>query len=468
MLKESIAIVDLETTGMSALTERITEIAVIALDDGVVSGTWQSLVNPRVGIPAAITALTGISNDMVADAPTFSEVALDLQQRLAGRRVVAHNVRFDYAFLKAEFARAGINWQAPTLCTVRLSRTLMPDDGPHGLDAVAKRHHLKSVARHRAMGDADLVHQFLVALYDALPRAVVDAAVRLLSRRASLPSPLPADTLASLPTAAGVYIFFGDADAPLYVGKAKNIRARVGQHFTGDHASDTDLRLSLAARRVAYEVTAGEVSALIREIELVHALKPAYNKALRRKAEPVAMVLDTATGRPQFIAGANLTPAVVERALGIWPTRAAAREALKWTARQAQLCFRALGLERGKTDAPCFAYQLGRCQGACVGEEGGRAHSARVERELVASTRVQWQHDGPLALVEGDAAAPTIHVFAQGFYFGRVSDWAEVVRQLAYPPQAFDIDLYRLVSSVLTTRGKGCQVVRVEAPRRVE
>jgi DNA polymerase-3 subunit epsilon len=460
MLNESLAIVDLETTGISALTERITEIAIVQLDDGVVTGEWQSLVNPGVPIPAAITALTGISNEMVRDSPCFSDLAQSVAERLRGRRVIAHNVRFDYAFLKAEFARAGMAWQAPTLCTVRLSRTLLPDEGPHGLDAIAQRHLLAVGNRHRAMGDAQLVLQFLEALYVRFPQAAVDAAVRHLSRRASLPSPLPADTLATLPSAPGVYVFYGDADAPLYVGKAKNIRSRVGQHFTSDHASDTDLRLSLSARRVAAFETNGEASALIREIELVHALQPAYNRALRRKAEPVAMLMQADSSKPKFVAGSAITPAVVESALGVWVSRAHARAALKWVARDARLCFRALGLERGRADGPCFAYQLGRCQGACIGEEASLSHRARVERELIAADARAWQHDGPLALVEGDA----IHVFSGGFYFGEASDWPTARARLAAPPQAFDIDLYRLVANVLKARPHGCEVVRMASP----
>jgi DNA polymerase III subunit epsilon len=457
VLKEPLAIVDLETTGMSALSERITEVAIIQLDDGKVTGEWQSLVNPEKSVPAGITALTGISNEMVSGAPRFASVSEVISQQLAGRRVVAHNARFDYAFLKAEFARAGIAWQAPTLCTVRLSRTLFADDGPHGLDAVAKRHQLKVDGRHRAMGDAQLVLQFLQCLQQHHPQALVDAAVRLLSRRASLPSPLPADTLQALPSSPGVYVFYGEANAPLYVGKAKNIRARVGQHFTGDHASDTDLRLSLAARRLEHFETAGEVSALIREIELVHALEPAYNRALRRKAEPVALLLDAATGKPRFVIGSAITPDVVSRALGVWASRTNAREALKWVAREARLCFRTLGLERGRVGTPCFAHQLGRCAGACVGEESLAAHVSRSERELMAATSGQWQHDGPIALVE----EPVIHVFAGGFYFGAGDSWDDARARLAAEPQAFDIDLYRLVGGVLKNRPRGCEVVRL-------
>jgi DNA polymerase III subunit epsilon len=465
MWLEPLAIVDLETTGISALHERITEIAIFCVDEGVITREWQSLIHPGRAIPPAITALTGIDDAMVAHAPDFASVASHVDALLANRRLVAHNARFDYAFLKAAFQRAGWpTWQRPTLCTVRLSRLLLPDRPPHSLDAIAARHHLPLTGRHRAEGDARLVYGFLQALTEAFPKPALDAAARHLATRASLPSPLPADTLARLPEAPGVYLFEGDGGAPLYVGKAKNLRQRVGQHFTNDHASDTDLRLSLAARQVRHEVTAGEVSALVREIEWIHAYQPAYNRALRTKDAATAVVLDAASGKPRFVVGAAIDTEAVAQSVGLYNNRAAARLAVTEAARHARLCFKQLGLERRRPDAPCFAYQVGRCAGACIGEVTAAQHAGETQRTLTALSGRPWHHDSPFVVQEQGLDGKVVGmVFARGFFKGWVmggdTDYTGIRAALAATDPPFDLDLYRLASHVLAKRPTGSEII---------
>lgn len=156
-----LAIVDLETTGAHPAWDRVTEIAVIEVARGEVVSEWSTLVNPGTSIPPAIQALTGITNAMVAGAPAFEDLAAGLYERLEGRVFVAHNARFDYGFLRHAFERAGLRFQARTLCTVKLSRRLYPEHSRHNLDSLIARHDLQCNARHRAAGDAQAVWQFL-------------------------------------------------------------------------------------------------------------------------------------------------------------------------------------------------------------------------------------------------------------------------------------------------------------------
>ncbi|MFN7887213.1 MAG: PolC-type DNA polymerase III, partial [Betaproteobacteria bacterium] len=152
-----LAFVDVETTGTSPSRERVTEVGVVLVEaDGAERrvAEWSSLVNPGVPIPPEIQWLTGITNEMVRAAPRFADIAADLAARLHEAVFVAHNARFDYGFLRAEFARVGIDFRARTLCTVRLSRALYPERGPHSLDAIVARLGLDAAGRHRALGDA--------------------------------------------------------------------------------------------------------------------------------------------------------------------------------------------------------------------------------------------------------------------------------------------------------------------------
>jgi len=285
-LAHPVAFVDLETTGTRAARDRITEVGIVRVDTDTRCAIteWSSLIDPEVRIPAAIQSLTGITDAMVRNAPTFSTVARDLFARLADCVFVAHNARFDLSFLKHAFARSGLEFSPRVLCTVRLARRLYPTAAGHNLDALIERHHLAIDQRHRALGDARAIHAFVEMLYREWPVSVVDTAAKRILRMPSLPPQLPPDTLGRLPDGPGVYLFYGDNPLPLYIGKSIHLRERVASHFAGDWRSETDLRLSQEIRRVEYEETAGELGALIREAMLIKTRLPAHNRALRRKS----------------------------------------------------------------------------------------------------------------------------------------------------------------------------------------
>ena len=289
LLDAPLAIVDLETTGAHPAHDRVTEIAVIEVDGGEVAGEWSTLVNPGTGIPPAIQALTGITNDMVADAPGFGSLAAQLHERLEGRVLVAHNARFDYGFLKQEFERAGLAYRARTLCTVQLSRRLYPEHARHNLDSVMQRHGIECKARHRALGDADAVWQFLRVAAAEHGEQVVAVAARQVAKQASLPAHLDRAMVDAIPEAPGVYLFYGEGTAPLYVGKSVAMRTRVLQHFADDLRSARQLQLAREVRRIEWRRTAGELGALLLEARLVKELLPAFNRQLRRAAALAAL-----------------------------------------------------------------------------------------------------------------------------------------------------------------------------------
>ena len=180
MLPRELIFLDLETTGMSAAQERVTEIGLVEVDDGECVDKWSQLVNPQKPIPPFIESLTGISDAMVAHAPTFGELAPALFKRLQGKLLVAHNARFDYGFLRAEFERSGLSYASRVLCTVRLSRKLFPEQRRHNLDSLIERHGLGCSARHRALGDAEVLWQFLRNIRAEVDAARLDTALRAL------------------------------------------------------------------------------------------------------------------------------------------------------------------------------------------------------------------------------------------------------------------------------------------------
>jgi DNA polymerase-3 subunit epsilon len=283
-LDAPLAIVDLETTGGNPGYDRVTEIAVLEVDGFAVTSAWSTLVNPEISIPASIQTITGITNDMVAGAPRFAQLADQLAGRLGGRLFVAHNARFDYGFLRREFERAGHEFHARTLCTVRLSRRLYPGKWRHNLDSLIERHGLTCRARHRALGDADAVWQFLRAAAADHGAEVVCVAARQVATRAALPPHIDRSVIEAIPESPGVYLFYGEGAAPLYIGKSAALRTRVLAHFSSNLRSEKALRLAQAVRRVEWQRSAGALGAWLREAQLLRQHAPAYNRRPKRPA----------------------------------------------------------------------------------------------------------------------------------------------------------------------------------------
>lgn len=448
LLDAPLAIVDLETTGAHPAHDRVTEIAVIEVDGGEVAGEWSTLVNPGTSIPPAIQALTGITNAMVAEAPSFGALAAQLHERLEGRVLVAHNARFDYGFLRQEFERAGLPYRARTLCTVKLSRRLYPEHARHNLDSVMQRHGIECKARHRAMGDADAVWQFLRLAAAEHGAEVVAVAARQVARQPALPAHLDRAMVDAVPDAPGVYLLYGEGAAPLYIGKSVDMRARVLQHF--DLRTPREMQMAREVRRIEWLRCAGELGALLLEARLVKELAPAFNRQLRRAVQLCSFAFDGRKLRLAEVFGVEH----LAQLRGLYRTRRAALDALRGLADEHGLCLQTLGFEPARKGA-CFRHQIARCAGLCAGEEGVQAHQARLAAALAALPSLAWPWRGPVGVIEEDAAreATELHVIHQWCYLGTAKSEDEVPALLEGARRAqFDPDQYKVLARFLRTR----------------
>ncbi|CAD9218874.1 DNA polymerase III subunit epsilon [Burkholderia cenocepacia] len=275
--EQPLVFVDLETTGGSSADHRITEIGVVEIGPLGVS-TWTSLVNPGQAIPPFIQQLTGISDAMVRDAPTFASLAPALFERLDGKLFVAHNASFDRGFLRAEFERAGLAFNPDVLCTVRLSRALFPRESRHGLDALIERHGLVPAARHRALADADLLWQFWRQLHDIVPLERLREQIARTTRHFRLGGDLTEAWLDTAPAGCGAYALFGERDEALYVGRSVRVRQRLRALLTGERRSSKEMRLAQQVRRVEWRETGNELGAMLAEAQWIARLRPSYNR----------------------------------------------------------------------------------------------------------------------------------------------------------------------------------------------
>ena len=440
---------DVETTGSTATRDRVTEVAWVLLDGETGQVTKEShLVNPDARIPAFIQQLTGITDDMVADAPRFSAIAPRLAAAMDGAVFVAHNARFDYGFIKNEFKRIGQSVRAPVLCSVKLSRLFFPAEKRHNLDAVMARHQLQADSRHRALTDADLIYQFWLDLQQRFgPQKVLDAAKSLISQ-SSWPSHLDADALDEMPDTPGVYIFYGEKRFTLYVGKSKHLRQRVLSHFSGDHAHGKELSLSMQVRQIEWHETPGEIGALLLEASLVKQLAPSHNVRLRRNKSLCAWRFSTETNAPPSLVWTqDLDAGAQDDLYGLFTSQRHAQTWLTTLAETHQLCKGRLGLEKVKPKQPCFGRQLRQCKGVCVGEEAPNLHDLRLLAAMVDRKVATWPFAGPVGFVERskDKTQTAIHVVDRWCYLGTATQEGECADLMETARPQFDPDIYKIL-----------------------
>jgi DNA polymerase-3 subunit epsilon len=394
-------VVDVETTGQSAAYCRVIELALIRVERGEVVERFESLVNPERFISPFIEGITGITNELVEDAPTFSRIARKLYRILDGAVFVAHNARFDYSFVKSEFAAAGIPYTSKCLCTVKLSRKLFPEHRHHDLSSLIERHNLPCPSRHRAMGDALAVMAFLSHVGSVADHGKLDRAVREILKSSSLPPGVEKGMLDGLPESPGVYLFFGKQGELLYVGKSVNIRDRVRSHFAGDGVNAKEMTMTQQVQRVEHRETAGELGALLLESQLIKEMAPLFNTMARRKRS--LTIARRSVDRKGYTNVSleeidHIEPAEAGSILGVFKHRKQAVDYLATIARSHALCGKLLGLEQ--TRSYCFAYHLRQCNGACVGEEEPGTYNFRVEAAFADRKVKAWPFEEAIAIEE--------------------------------------------------------------------
>jgi len=380
------AIIDIETTGTSHRNGKITEIAVYIHDGRQVTDSFVSLINPECYIPYNITRLTGISNEMVADAPKFYEVAKQLVEITAGQIFVAHNVTFDYNFVKEEFKRLGYDYRRKTLCTVQLSRKLLPGHRSYSLGNLCSDLNISIDGRHRAGGDAFAT----VKLFEILIQQNNEQTQNLFS---NAPKELSKETLEALPGQTGVYYFLNDPGEIIYIGKSKDIHQRVLSHLANNSTKKAiEMRSKLV--NVDWQITGSELVSLLLESNEIKSHQPLYNRAQRRTRFHYGLfTYQDEEGYQRFE-----VRKIIDGKLPLtsFYSAAEAKEYLHDLVDKYQLCQKLCGLYQ--TDGSCFHYEIKSCNGACIGEEAPEDYNQRAE---MAAAKLQFRSPNFFILEEG-------------------------------------------------------------------
>lgn len=437
----ALAVVEVKTTGVHPARDAIWELAIIQVDaEGCVAERLHWLFEPCVALPPQLLSLSGLHPLELSGQPRIDSEARAIADAIRGRVLMGHNLRFSLAFLR----RVLPDWKTlrpPQLCTLRLARATLPQLASAGFDALCAHFGITRFFRDRAVPDAEAV----LTLAQHLLQEVAPTTLGQQLRSAARPPLLAAERFAQLPERPGVYYFVGDGGAQLYVGKSRNLRRRVMSHFQNDHRDRRSLQMVQQIRDVQLAVTAGELGALLLESVEIKRLQPLYNRRLRKQRELLTWALAGEPGELhiELLQHHALRPGL--RHVGLFRSRHQARQWLLEQARERRLCLRVLGLEEG--EGACFAYQLGRCAGACCGEEPRSAHDRRL---LAGAERLQtqaWPWNGPVALVERDEqhGLTQWHVLDQWRHLGTVDQLDHAQPLLAARRGGFNLDTYHIL-----------------------
>ncbi|MEA9568697.1 exonuclease domain-containing protein [Polynucleobacter sp. AP-Nickl1-40-C4] len=453
-----LAFVDIETTGSHFDRDRITEIGIKTLAGNQVQ-MWEKLIDPQTYIPQNIQRLTGISPSMVQGRPCFSELAEDLKKELEGKIFVAHNARFDYGFIKASFKRVGIDFKPKVLCTVKLSRLLFPDQPRHNLDTIISTHGLKVSARHRALGDADLLLQFWRVCESKFGQEKLNEAINQLIGNASLPPNIDQGVIDSIPDGPGCYIFYGENKTPLYIGKSISLRSRVMGHFQGALMQRKEMKLSLQVRDIDWIETSGELGALILESRLIKERMPSLNIKLRRSKDLCAWSLEEDVSgvlTPSLVTHHHLAPGLQDNLYGLFYSKREAHAYLKALAKKHHLCEALLGLEKRIEGKSCFGYQVKQCSGTCINITPIALHNLQLKTAMDLFKVQVWPYSGAIAIKEGGEMI----VVDKWCYLGTAINQDELYELAQSGEVEFDLDIYKIVKKALSGAYRN-QVIRI-------
>jgi DNA polymerase III subunit epsilon len=445
-LPKNLTFVDIETTGGSVTADRIIEIGILKVRDNKLEKTYETLLNPDRPLPDEIQLLTGIVPSDLEKAPSFFDIKEELEEYFQDSVFVAHNARFDYGFLKQEFLRYGIKFIPRQLCTVKLSRLLFPEHRHHNLDSIIERFQFEIGSRHRAFSDAKILWDFYQKIQGLFPPEKLLQTVSHILKRPNTPPSLKNFDLSHLPEAPGVYIFYGKSGVPLYVGKSKNVKERVFNHFSLSAGNSLEMKIYNQVESVEIIETAGELGALLKESEMIKKLMPLYNRLLRNK-EKMTVARKAEHEGVSVIKLEEIDfidPDSLDEIMGVFKTKRAARETLVNIAKEFNLCDRFLDLE--KTKQACFNYRLGRCMGICAGKEKAIKYNLRFIEAFLNTKIKSWPYKGPILIKEINEISGKEEQFL-------INNWCVIQKREGdgrnIEDLEFDLDVYKILKRFL-------------------
>ncbi len=374
------AVIDIEATGGSPKRDKITEIAIFLYDGKQIVDSFTTLVNPEISISPFVSRLTGITNDMVSTEPKFSEIADRVIDITKDAVFVAHNAQFDYAYIKAEFKRLGIDFERKKLCTVNLTKQIIPDLDSYSLGKLCHDLNIPIQNRHRAAGDAEATVYLFDLLLEKDEKSIIEKTLNNDLSYDSVPDHLDTEIIEKLPEETGIYFFHDEHGEVIFVGKSADIRRRVRQNFTGKTPKSRKWRMLRHTYDISYETTGSELIAQLLEFHYIKELHPKFNtpprirnlrygifKTYDRKGYLRLNVKEVKRGKKPIVGYEKETDAKL---------------ALERQIKNYHLCSKLCGIDEAKNGSPCELHKVNLCRGACIGKENVKSYNYRVHQSL--------------------------------------------------------------------------------------
>lgn len=450
MIPKTLSIVDVETTGMSAERGRIIEIGIIRIENNKIVEEFSTLINPYTHIDPFILSMTGILPEDLQNAPSFYSVSKHIKKLLSDSVFVAHNVMFDYSFIKKEFERLEESFISKYCCSVKLSRHLYPHFRHHNLDAIIKRFKLNCQNRHRALDDARVIWDFYRLSLKNLGEEKLTAAFNKAFKRPSLPVDISEEVLSSLPEGSGVYIFYNKDNFPLYIGKSKNIKNRVLSHFYNSKKDSLDRKIAQDINRIECTETAGELGALLLESSLIKKLIPLYNRKLRHASKLLALKKIITPEKYYSVSVVSLQEIPIEglnEIMGIFKSGRELKSFLLSIAKEYFLCLKLLGFQKSAKN--CFNYHLNLCKGSCGGKEAPLQYNLRFSEAFLKTKIKDWPFKGPIGLKE-KSKKEEVFVIDKWCVLGKLKSGSASLDDISRE-YVFDTDAYKILNQYLKT-----------------
>ena len=369
------SIIDVETTGYPK--NKITDISIFSTDGKSIIKEFHSLVNPLITIPRNITRLTGISNETVKDAPMFFEIAKEVLENTRESIFVAHNVNFDYNVIKNEYKELGYTFKRKKLCTVKLSRKIIPGHKSYSLGKLCSDLKIPIHGRHRAKGDAFATFKLFKLLFEKSNGNFIENEIH--NKQLTVSKYLDEKDLDYLPNDIGVYYFWNKENKIIYVGKSIKIKDRVISHFRND--SKKEIKLCQEANKVTYTLTGSDLIAQLLESAEIKKHYPIFNRKQKRIGENYALTYFT--NKDGII---ELKIDYLKRVINpliSYEGSKKAKDHLKYIVETNQFCLKYCDLEKGKNS--CFYFQIKKCIGVCCNKESNEEYNKRVLKFIMAN-----------------------------------------------------------------------------------
>jgi len=457
------AVIDIETTGGLFKRDKITEIGIVTVQNGEIIDEWQTLVHPERSIPDFITRITGITDQMVADAPKFYEVAKELVERTKDTVFVAHNVRFDYSFIQYEFKRLGYSYSKRKLCTCNLTRKCVPGLKSYSLKNLSAHYNIPLENHHRALDDARAAAEILMRLLDQ--QNFNEQSNTLMNRgvvESRLPASITLDDLHQIPEAPGVYYFYDRDDALVYIGKSKHIQKRIMEHFA--KTTRKAEKLQSMVHRMDYVLTGNELHAMLLESEEIKRHLPPMNKAQRKNYFPYHVVAHT--DESAYYHYLSVAPAHKKLEKGIVikksTSQKTAKKYIEWITAAYGLCLAVNGIS--VMGIPCRNYHIEKCFGACIQEEPAEDYNERFAEFL--ADRPHYALENFAIIDQGRSLEErAVTVIQNGDYYGHgyidaetsIRDVEDILEQVPYNPSSEEIN--SLIGQYLNGTSKSFEII---------